>query len=299
MLEFGGIARVAQAGFETTNLDALADYYRETLGFTETLRDGGASYLTTGEDHHTVVLREGANDALTHIAFQLGDGVSIADARSALAESGVEAELRTDAEPGLPEFIEFSDPEGNTLRLFSEVEESNGGATANGGVRPRKFGHICVRAADVPAVCGWYETVLGFRWSDWIGDFFVFVRCGSDHHVLNLLKGGQAGNVLHHIAYELEDWDRIRPACDLLSKRGYPLVWGPGRHGPGHNVYTYHRDPDGHLVELFTDLDVMDEEAGRFEPRPWHEDDPQRPKRWTPDPLAPNRWGIGPPDGFM
>jgi hypothetical protein len=54
------------------------------------------------------------------------------------------------------------------------------------------------------------------------------------------------------------------------------------RHGPGHNVAIYHRDPDGHLVEMFYDLDCMvDEELGYYDPRPWHRHRPQRPKVWV------------------
>ena len=47
------------------------------------------------------------------------------------------------------------------------------------------------------------------------------------------------------------------------------MLWGPVRHGPGHNVATYHRNPDEHTVELYIELDQMkDEELGYFDPRP-------------------------------
>ncbi len=35
--------------------------------------------------------------------------------------------------------------------------------------------------------------------------------------------------------------------------------------------------------------------APLFGPRPWHEDGPQAPKVWGPDPATPNRCGIAPP----
>jgi catechol-2,3-dioxygenase len=298
MLEFGTLAKIGSAGFVSADVDRLAEYYRDVVGFSETHRGGDAVYLTSGQDHHTVALRKGDRDGLSYISFQLAGDVTLEEAADAISASGVQAELKSDAEPGISQLLEFDDPEGNTLRLYKEIELSGAGYSGR-GVGPQKLGHVCVRADDVVALCEWYEQVLGFRWSDWIGDFFVFVRLGADHHTLNLLKGPAHGNVLHHIAYELQDWNDVQPACDVLSRGGYKLVWGPGRHGPGHNIYTYHRDPDGHLVELFCQLDVMNEGLGQFEHRPWHEDNPQRPKRWTPDPLAPNRWGITPPDGFM
>jgi catechol 2,3-dioxygenase-like lactoylglutathione lyase family enzyme len=298
MLEFGKLAKIGNAGFVTADLDRLAAYYRDVIGFSETERSADTVYLTSGQDHHTVALRKGDQDELSYISFQLAGDVTLEEAADALAASGVDSELKSDAEPGISQLLEFDDPEGNTLRIFKETALSGAGFSGR-GIGPQKLGHICIRSDDVPGLCEWYEQVLGFRWSDWIGDFFVFVRLGADHHTVNLLKGPAHGNVLHHIAYELRDFNHVQPACDELFRNGFKLVWGPGRHGPGHNIYTYHRDPDGHLVELFCQLDVVNERLGEFEPRPWHEDNPQRPKRWTPDPLAPNRWGITPPDGFM
>ena len=75
--------------------------------------------------------------------------------------------------------------------------------------------------------------------------------------------------------------------------KSIPIIWGPLRHGPGHNVSTYHHNPDSHVVEFYTELDQMkDDELGYFDPRPWHQDRPQRPKVWGPDTLR-NYWGFG------
>ena len=37
---------------------------------------------------------------------------------------------------------------------------------------------------------------------------------------------------------------------------------------------------------------MKDESLGYFDPRPWHQDRPQRPKVWGPDTLR-NYWGFG------
>ncbi len=293
------VRRLGHAAFEATDLDALVAYYRDVMGFAVTEQDADAVVLSGGVEHQTVALHRGAEDRLLHVAHELAPSVSLDDAERALRDAGVEVSRRSDAEPGIAELLELQDLEGNTLQLYSEVAPSEQGY-GEGGIRPTKLGHVCLRAHDVPALSRWYEEVLGFRWSDWIGDFFVFLRCGPEHHTMNLLKGERAGNVLHHIAYELRDFADVQPAVDTLMRHGYPLDWGPGRHGPGHNVFTYHRGAGGHVVELFTQLDVMlDEERGEFDPRPWHEDRPQRPKVWGPGPLVPNRWGPPPPDWFL
>jgi len=87
---------------------------------------------------------------------------------------------------------------------------------------------------------------------------------------------------MHHMAYELKDWSHVQQACELFGQKRIPIIWGPGRHTAGHNIFTYHRNPDDQIVEMFTELDQMrDETLGYFEPRPWHRDHPQRPKVWT------------------
>jgi catechol 2,3-dioxygenase-like lactoylglutathione lyase family enzyme len=162
------------------------------------------------------------------------------------------------------------------------------------GIVPHKLGHVAFHVTDVKHTTKFYCDVLGFRESDWMADFFSFLRCGPDHHTINLMQTGS--NRHFHTAFELRDWGHMQTACDFLSTNGYKLLWGPGRHGIGHNLFTYHRSPAGMITELFAELDRMNEDLGYFEPRPWHRDNPQRPKVWAKDPSASNLWGIMPGD---
>ena len=74
------------------------------------------------------------------------------------------------------------------------------------------------------------------------------VRCGADRHTVNFVKGGKTQ--LAHIAFEVKDMSQMLNACDLMGTKNQEIEWGPVRHGPGHNVAFYHRDPDGNTVEL-------------------------------------------------
>jgi catechol 2,3-dioxygenase-like lactoylglutathione lyase family enzyme len=147
---------------------------------------------------------------------------------------------------------------------------------------PIRFGHVAYRVNDPQKLTRFYTELLGFRVSDWIGDRFSFLRCGPDHHTVNFARYEQ--EALHHIAFEVENVPLLHKACDFLAKNKIQLVWGPGRHIVGHNVAAYHRNADNIRVELFCEMDLMKDEAlGYFEPRPWHEDRPQRPKVWPTD----------------
>jgi catechol 2,3-dioxygenase-like lactoylglutathione lyase family enzyme len=189
------------------------------------------------------------------------------------------------------------DPKGTVVEVFRERELPKAPCPSK-GIAPFKLGHVAFNCVDVKKITNFYCDVLGFRVSDWFGEIFSFLRCGPDHHTINLLDAQKIR--MNHIAFELRDWSHLQTACDFLSAHGYSLIWGPGRHGPGHNLYSYHKNPDGHVVELFAELDRMhDESLGYFEPRPWHADRPQRPKVWPLDPKSANLWGIGPPHEMM
>ena len=121
------------------------------------------------------------------------------------------------------------------------------------------------------------------------------------HELLLLFDGGVPNyGIVSHKAFELADISHLCAATDLLSRAHTPLIWGPTRHGPGHNVSTYHMNPAGQIVELFCEIDRMShEEFGYFEPRPWHQDFPQRPKRWENVEEAASLWGIMCPPKFL
>lgn len=291
MTRIVGIGHLALA---SPDVDRLAAYYTDVLGFELSAEADGSAFLTPELVHHALTVQPGTEPGLDHLAFRI-EG-SLDDAEQELAAAGVNVRRMSDAEPGIAELLEIEDLDGNRLQLYAAIEERD--ALGPSGVRPQKLGHVCYFVRDVQATTSFYEQ-LGFKWSDWMGDFFVFLRCNADHHSLNLLRS-ENNKRLHHIGWELRDWANIQTACDSLARNDYPLVWGPGRHGPGHNLFTYHRDPDGNVVELFAELDVMlDESLGYFDPRPWHHDFPQRPKVWTPGPRVPNAWGPMPPEGFL
>jgi catechol 2,3-dioxygenase-like lactoylglutathione lyase family enzyme len=192
--------------------------------------------------------------------------------------------------------VTFEDVKGTVMEVFKRDAFSHQKFQQK-GVVPFKLGHVAFHCVDVKKVTKFYCDVLGFRESDWMGDFFSFLRCGPDHHTINLM--GTGSNRHFHTAFELRDWSHMHDACDFLSLRGFKLLWGPGRHGIGHNLFAYHRAPNGLITETFAELDRMNEELGYFEPRPWHRDNPQRPKVWEKDPSASNLWGIMPPDEMM
>jgi catechol 2,3-dioxygenase-like lactoylglutathione lyase family enzyme len=244
-----------------------------------------------------VVLRKGDQAKCTRVGFQIGPQEDLNEFEKQTQKHGVKTARKKDPEPSISDMLVFEDPKGTAIEVFKRPDFVHQKFSTK-GVVPHKLGHVAFHCEDVKKVAQFYIDVLGFRESDWMADFFVFLRCGPDHHTINLM--GTGSNRHFHTAFEVRNWGQLQEACDFLSVNGYKTLWGPGRHGIGHNLFAYHRSPNGLITELFCELDLMkDEELGYFEPRPWHRDNPQRPKVWAKDPSASNLWGPGPPEEMM
>ncbi len=287
---------VSKLGFHvitTQDVEAIANHYETALQLKRTGSEGDTVFLSPHGDHHSVAIRKGEPNGRAGLGFEIHG--TLEQAAAGLDSAGIAYERRSDPEPGIGDALVIEEPfSGTALTLYkSQAASGNGSAV---GVTPSKLGHIASFVSDLSAGHDFYLEVLGFRWGDTIGDFFSFLRCNTDHHTVNMMQSQKRAG-LHHVAYEMRDFMHLKEMLDHLATLGHRMAWGPGRHGVGHNIFTYHEDPDGNFIELFTELDLIaDEETGVFEPRPWHEEWPQGPKFWTPEPAAANKWGWVNPD---
>jgi catechol 2,3-dioxygenase-like lactoylglutathione lyase family enzyme len=282
--------RLRHVCFSTPDPARQAGYYQSIVGLGLVARDSDRLFLATESDELAVILEAGVEPACKRIAFEVAPDIDPVDLRADLAASGIASDIRSDSGPGISRSLVFVDADGTEIELISGWTASPAMAPV-GGMAASRLGHVAMYTADPQRTQKFYSDLLGFRVSDWIEQSFVFMRCGADHHSLNFVAG--EGRGINHIAFELRDSSHMHRACDLLGRNRRPILWGPVRHGPGHNVAVYHRNPDGQIVELFFDLDRMaDEELGYFEPQPWHRDRPQRPKVWVG--LPRDIWGLPP-----
>jgi catechol 2,3-dioxygenase-like lactoylglutathione lyase family enzyme len=284
------VKRLRHVSFASPNVEAQLDYYQSIIGLAVIGRDDRRIILGTESDELTLVLEHGAASRLTAIAYEVAPGLDLSDLQKSLASLNIKSEVRSDTAPGIPKTLVFNDPDGLQIELFSRwdfckpVEPIRGLAVA-------KLGHVALSTPDPERAAKFFGDILGFRVSDRIEENFVFLRCGPEHHAMNFARGAEAR--IHHLAFELRDASHMHQACDLLGRNKFQILWGPVRHGPGHNVAVYHHNPDRYLIELYYSMDFMlDEELGYFEPRPWHRDRPQRPKTWVG--LPRDVWGVGP-----
>ena len=272
------VFRLAYVDLATPSLDDALDYYRQVIGTTTVEQGGGSAYLSLGLDHHNLALHTAPAAGLGAIGLQLTRDVSLEDVARQLRGLGLTAETRTDSRPGVASLLEVRDVGGHTFHLFAAMDAPAPGFSA-AGIVPNRIGHLAVVTPEPKKLLGFLADGLGFWTTDWFEEQVTFVTCNRDHHVLNVIEAPFVA--AHHLAFELRGRDHQFHAMDQLARWRHPIEWGPSRHTAGHNLASYHYGADRLLVELYTDMDVYLPDLGSFEPRPWHEDLPQRPKHWA------------------
>src|SRR5262249_51461111 len=149
------------------------------------------------------------------------------------------------------------------------------------GRRPTRLQHITLSTAVVGDLLDFYSGVLDMRVSDRMGSSFAWLRCGAEHHTIALVEGALESQ-LDHFSFDLSGWADFMAWADRLSALGVPLSWGPGRHGPGNNLFVMFDDPDGNHIELSAEMELYHDELASYE------------RTWVQDPRTTNLWGIGP-----
>jgi catechol 2,3-dioxygenase-like lactoylglutathione lyase family enzyme len=291
------VSKLGYLVFAVQDLPKMKSYYSDVLGLTVVDEEADTVHLSLGFDHQSIVLRKSATESgLSKIGFQI-EPQEASEVVNHFSKHNLRASVNSYTQPGIGQTIRTENPDGIGIEFYSEFMPVSRSADSR-GVSPVKLSHVAALCKDVNLTRSYYTDVLGFRFSDSVEDYFYFLRCGADHHTINLISGENSG--LQHFAFELLDASHLNRASDELHRHGVELLWGPVRHGAGHNLATYHVNPEDHIVELCAELDRMSNEGlGYFDPRPYHEDSPQRPKRWDGMAAGKGVWGQAPPPERM
>lgn len=269
---------LSHIGLAVDDPPAAAAFYARTLGLvvSETLADGTIR-LGWGRGFHALELTAG--HGLAHFGLELSDEAGLAALESRLQAHGVPAAREELAGDHLP-VLAFRDPDGHRVEAHGPVDRS-GEHAADPGRRPVRIHHVTFVSPAIAEQVAFYEQVLGFRVSDRMGEVFAWLRCNQEHHTVAVIEADKAG--LDHYAYEIDSWASVKTWCDELAARDVPLQWGPGRHGPGNNVFVMFDDLDGNRVELSCEME-----------RYWDDHAQYAPRHWAPGAKTVNLWGPVP-----
>jgi catechol 2,3-dioxygenase len=241
-------ARLHHLQRDSPKPEQLARFYGELLGDrVAPLPDG--SWLVAGRGRRLVV-GKGAAGAVPYFALEMQDAAHLAAYR---------VHLKNAEDFSSPLFgdgaFAVSDPDGRRI-VFGVAKELETPSRL-----PGRLQHFVCATERLAQVVEFYRG-LGMVESDRVleGDELsaVFLRSDPEHHSFAAFRAPQSRP--DHHCYETTGWLDIRDWADRMAALRIPLWWGPGRHGPGNNLFFMIEDPEGHKVEFSAELELMPRE---------------------------------------
>lgn len=231
--------------------EKLAKFYADTMDMTAARH--GEGWLCTGPGRR-MMFTKGAKNGLAHAGLGVRDAESLAELKAHADEQGLKPQpARTDLfNPGA---FSVTDPDGNII-VFGHAPED----AARKGLRG-PLQHITFATQDIARFEAFYVGKLGFAVSDYVvresdGKVMTaFMRSNHEHHTIGVFFQNRTG-VDHH-SYEAGEWGVMKDWCDRFGDRHIKLDWGPGRHGPGNNLFAFISDPDGNWIEISAELEII------------------------------------------
>ena len=238
--------------FESANPARLAEFYGDVMDM-DVAQVSHSEWHCEGPGRRFVVV-QGQNKAMAYAGLACRDAEGLSAIKSRAQKEGVQ--LFDSPSPFFTEgAFAVRDPDGH-LVCFGLANTS---ITARKGIRgPTQ--HLTYASHNVEAFVDFYHGKLGFGLSDRVlhsdGTLATaFTRSNHEHHTIACFKSDRIG-VDHH-SYEAAQWETIRDWCDHFAERDVQLMWGPGRHGPGNNLFIFIADPDGNWIEVSAELEVV------------------------------------------
>lgn len=210
-------------------------------------------FLCTGPGRR-ILFGPGEARQLGFAAFACETPAALGAVRAHILEQGAEL-LNSPSPLFADDAFAVKDPDGNIIAFGRDNGAEPAGLRQN--ALSGRLQHVVVRTTDVDRIHEFYQSVLGFKVSDRVEDdddnlTVTFLRSDPEHHSFAAFQAPDAG--LDHQSLEAKTWNDLRDWADRLAEFEIEIDWGPGRHGPGNNLFLMFKDPDGNWIEISAEL---------------------------------------------
>jgi catechol 2,3-dioxygenase-like lactoylglutathione lyase family enzyme len=274
------VSEIRSVAYGVTDLEGERTFYRDKWGLREVKADEqSAWFAAAGSDELYVVrLRKSPVKRVDLISLAAADRGAV----DQLFKQVQTAQCQIMFAPreldgfGAGYGFRFFSPDGLPFEISSDVARGTVHPIALGTSLPEKISHIVLHSPNHKALTEFFITTLGFKLSDWLGDFMSFLRCNEWHHRIAILPGPPC---LNHVAYDMLNVDEMLRGVGRLKRLQTQILWGPGRHTAGNNTFSYFATPNGFSVEYTAELERVTDD--------W------KVTVHIPTPSIMDQWGIG------
>jgi catechol 2,3-dioxygenase-like lactoylglutathione lyase family enzyme len=246
-------ARLHHPHVVSDNPGRLAEFYTSQMQMTSVGGTGHDRVVLVGRDRAMEITARSSGQG-PHFGYAMRNQEELNALRKRLQNHGLACQALTASlfQPGA--FV-IGDPQGRRMAFGLEMSDAASVASRDG--LPARLQHTVFQTTELERVVTFYTDIVGFSISDEVVDdngrvAVVFLRSDDEHHSLAFFQGSR--NEWDHHCYETDKWNDIRDWGDRFAAIDVPIFFGPGRHGPGNNLFFMVTDPDGNRLEFSAEL---------------------------------------------
>jgi 2,3-dihydroxy-p-cumate/2,3-dihydroxybenzoate 3,4-dioxygenase len=257
--------RLGYVALNTSDLTASKRFYNEVVGLTVSGETSEWVSFRCSSQHHDVMLYKGGKPGLKRLGFCIESEAALRDAVAFLCDSGLAvSEIPAAESVALQQGPTFRFVEPNTgiqMEFYADMMQFEDFEPLH--TKIARLGHVVLGVAEFDKALRYFQEVLNFRVSDFMGDGTAFMRCFPNPYHHSVALGRAQENSLHHVNFMVSDIDDIGIARNRLLDREVPIVFGPGRHFPSTSIFLYFLDPDGITLEYSFGMEEFPEQGAR------------------------------------
>lgn len=260
------VHRLGYVALNVSDLEGAVEDAQLIAGAALVEQTADRALLTSNARHAELILHRADHSSLRCIGLETLDAANVDEVARRAREAGLRIVSEAPSLPVIERAVSVAFPEGHVIEVHTPMPRDRARRYAGPGIHPRYLDHANLTAADPAASATAMMQVLGLKLSERTeGWELAWMRAGDGrHHTIGIAKSPQGGG-LHHYSWEFADFADFKRLGDVLDAQDRTLVWGPGRHGAGDNIFAYYVDAAGFLVENTAEMEIIADP--HFQPR--------------------------------
>ncbi|MGB5948343.1 MAG: VOC family protein [Parvibaculum sp.] len=262
------VTELGYMGLGVKNLAQWKDFASKILGLEVTDEgESGRCYFRMDYWHHRFIVDEDGTDDLNYLGFRVAGTEEFRQMHRQLTEAGIKVHIGSPEEADerrVLEVMKLNDASGFPIEIFHgpQVQADkpfHPGRRMHGRFKTGDggLGHLIQRET-----VGFEKTYEFYRLLGMRGGVeykialpglprpfeLMFLHCNSRDHTLAFGPPGEKR--INHLMIEVENFDDVGLAYEVVQQNNIPIAIAPGRHANDHMYSFYFLNPSGWMCEI-------------------------------------------------
>jgi catechol 2,3-dioxygenase-like lactoylglutathione lyase family enzyme len=251
------VQRLSYAAVDAVDPGDVARDNTNIVGARVVDEDGAKILMSSNQRHAELIIHKSGANAFRACGLEAISAEAVDVVQRRCEDGGLAVTSTTPSLPCMDRSVTFRTSEGHVFEVHTPMPFDRPLRYHGPGAHPKCLDHVNFTAADPQNWAREMGRACGLLLTERTSGYEITWLRGADgrHHTIAAVKSHSAG--VHHISWEFNSFQDFKSLGDNLIPEGRRLVWGPGRHGAGDNLFLYYVDPAGFLIECIAEMEVV------------------------------------------